>query len=66
MVNELHGVYSEAPSTDERAYAKAREALNVDEEMTFTDAELDAFLPKELRRANYDTKSSGGVPTDSS
>lgn len=50
LVEQLHGVYSGAPSTTFQAYKKAQEALKQLEEMTFTDSEIDAFLPKELRR----------------
>jgi len=50
LVKELHTVYSGAPSTTFQAYKKAQEALKKLEDMTFTDAEIDAFLPKELKR----------------
>lgn len=50
LVEQLHTVYSGAPSTTFQAYKKAQEALKKLEEMTFTDEEIDAFLPKELRR----------------
>lgn len=50
LVIALHGVYSGSPSTTYAAYSKAQEALKHNEEMTFSDTEIDAFLPKELRR----------------
>src|SRR2546430_7916394 len=50
LVKQLHAVYSGAPSTTYKAYKKAQEALQELEDMTFTDAEIDAFLPKELKR----------------
>lgn len=50
LVEQLHKVYSGAPSTTFQAYRKAQEALKKLEDMTFTDAEIDEFLPKELRR----------------
>lgn len=50
LVEQLHTVYSGAPSTTFQAYKKAREALKNLEEMTFTDTEIDAFLPIELRK----------------
>ena len=52
LVEELHKVYGGAPSTTVDAYRKAQEALQRLEDMTFSDAEIDAFLPKELKRAN--------------
>lgn len=51
LVNQLHTVYSGAPSTTFQAYKKAQEALKRLEDMTFTDTEIDAFLPKELKRS---------------
>jgi hypothetical protein len=50
LVEQLHTVYSGAPSTTFQAYKKAQEALKKLEEMTFTDEEIDTFLPKELKR----------------
>jgi SMODS and SLOG-associating 2TM effector domain family 4 len=51
LVIALHGVYSGSPSTTNAAYKKAQQALQKNQELTFSDAEIDAFLPKELRRA---------------
>jgi hypothetical protein len=50
LIEELHSVYSGAPSTTYQAYRKAREALKQLEDMTFSDEEIDAFLPKELKK----------------
>lgn len=50
LLQQLHGVYSGSPSTTYKAYRKAQEALQRQEELTFSDAEIDAFLPGELRR----------------
>ena len=50
LLEQLHTVYSGAPSTTFQAYKKAQQALKQLEEMTFTDAEIDEFLPKELKR----------------
>jgi hypothetical protein len=51
LLVELHTVYSGAPSTTYQAYKKAQEALKQLEDMTFSDKEIDAFLPKELKRS---------------
>lgn len=51
LLNALHPVYSGAPSTSYQAYKKAQHALKQLEDMTFSDKEIDAFLPKELRRS---------------
>ena len=50
LIEQLHTVYSGVPSTTFQAYKKAQVALQKNEDMTFTDAEIDAFLPKELKR----------------
>ena len=50
LVKELHTVYAGAPSTNYKAYTKAQEALQKLEDMTFSEEEIDAFLPKELKR----------------
>jgi len=50
LLEDLHEVYSGAPSTTYEAYRKAQEALQKLEDMTFSDEEIDAFLPKELKK----------------
>ena len=52
LTEELHSVYAGAPSTNYAAYKKAQEALKKLEDMTFSDEEIDAFLPKELKRTS--------------
>ena len=52
LLDDLHGVYSGAPSTTDQAYKKAQDALQQNEEMTFSDAEIDAWLPRELRKGD--------------
>lgn len=47
---DLHAIYEGAPSTTHQAYRKAQRALKHSEDMTFTEAEIDAFLPTDLRR----------------
>jgi vacuolar-type H+-ATPase subunit D/Vma8 len=50
LVQQLYEIYRGAPSTNYKAYKKAQEALQKLEDMTFSDAEIDKFLPKEVRR----------------
>ena len=50
LLAELHSVYAGSPSTTYKAYKKAQQALQRNEDMTFTDQEIDAFLPRELKR----------------
>lgn len=53
LLEELHSIYSGAPGTTFQAYKKAQEALKQLEDMTFSDDEIDAFLPGELKRASH-------------
>uniref|UniRef100_A6VVG5 SMODS and SLOG-associating 2TM effector domain-containing protein n=1 Tax=Marinomonas sp. (strain MWYL1) TaxID=400668 RepID=A6VVG5_MARMS len=50
LLTELHALYSGAPRTNFKAYKKAQEALKNLEDMTFSDEEIDAFLPKSLKK----------------
>lgn len=50
LVKDLHTAYAGAPSTNYAAYRAAQKALQELEDMTFSDEEIDAFLPKELKR----------------
>jgi len=50
LVQELGKIYANAPSTNSAAYREAQKALKRDEDMTFSDEEIDALLPPELRR----------------
>lgn len=50
LAEDLHAIYSVAPNTNSRAYAKAQAALKHNEEMTFSDEEVDLFLPSQLRK----------------
>jgi hypothetical protein len=47
----LHKIYRSAPHTDGDAYSEAQNALKNREDLTFTDAEIDAFLPTPLKRS---------------
>lgn len=50
LTADLYAVYIGAPSTNYKAYIEAQKALKELEDMTFSDDEIDAFLPKELKR----------------
>lgn len=50
LLEALHSVYSGAPSTTYQAYKKAQEALKQLEDMSFSDEEIDTFLPRELKK----------------
>lgn len=45
----LATVYSAAPRTSPKAYAEASKALKLREDLTFSDAEIDQFVPSKLR-----------------
>ncbi len=50
LQSKLSNIYNGSPRTNKKAYLKARKALKLNEELTFSDEEIDAFLPKELRK----------------
>lgn len=49
LIEELKLIYKFAPQTNSKAYEKARKALKIDEELTFSDEEIDQFLPNTLK-----------------
>ncbi|MCA9372450.1 hypothetical protein KC726_06255 [Candidatus Woesebacteria bacterium] len=51
LLESLHSVYSGSPSTTFEAYKEAQDSLKTKEDMTFSDEEIDAFLPNELKRS---------------
>jgi len=51
LQNELVDVYKIAPRTNFKAYTEAQKALKESEEMTFSDEEIDNFLPEPLKKA---------------
>jgi hypothetical protein len=55
LLVDLHAAYSGAPNTTFKAYRKAQDALKRYEDLTFADSEIDAFLPKELKRGGRDS-----------
>jgi hypothetical protein len=52
--NELHEelskTYKGSPRTFSKAYKEAQKALQINDELTFTDEEIDKFLPNTLRK----------------
>lgn len=49
VIDALNELYMEAPSTTQEAVNAASEALKVNNEYTYTDEEIDNFLPPTLR-----------------
>jgi hypothetical protein len=52
LMADLHAAYGGSPSTTYAAYRKAQAALQKHQDMTFSDDEIDNFLPGELKRAS--------------
>lgn len=52
LQSQLHKIYRAAPHTNGDAYVRAQERLQKKEDLTFSDAEIDAFLPTSLKRAS--------------
>lgn len=53
----LAAIYKGAPHTDGTAYGEAQTALKKNEEYTFSEEEIDAFLPKYLKRSERESGS---------
>ena len=52
LLDEINPVFPGKPDIKIKAYRKAWEALQTIEDMTFTDDEIAAFLPDELKKRN--------------
>lgn len=50
LQEKLTGIYMGSPRTINKAYSKAQKALKVNEELTFSQKEIDVMLPEDLRR----------------
>lgn len=50
LQNEIANIYIGSPRTNSKSYEEARKALKMNEEFTFSDKEIDLFLPRELRK----------------
>ncbi|MCR4857660.1 MAG: SLATT domain-containing protein [Bacteroidales bacterium] len=50
LQEQLAVIYKGSPRTISKAYDEASKALKLNEEMTFSDEEIDSFLPVELRK----------------
>ena len=50
LMNEAYSIYISVPNTSAHAYERARKALKEEEELTFSDSEIDEILPEDLRR----------------
>jgi hypothetical protein len=48
----LAAIYKGAPHTDGKAYLEAQKALKDNEEYTFSDAEIDVFLPAGIKKSS--------------
>lgn len=50
LQEDLKSIYQAAPRTIPKAYSEAQKALQLKEDLTFTDAEIDNMLPTDLRK----------------
>jgi hypothetical protein len=60
LLLDLKAVYDSAPDTTSSAYAAAQKALKVNEEMTFSQSEIEHFLPTAMRTSSHNASSQGG------
>lgn len=49
LIKELNMIYKFAPITSVKAYKKAQQALKINEELTFSEEEIDQFVPDALK-----------------
>lgn len=61
LQEELHDIYVGAPSTNYKAYRQAQKALQEMDDMTFSEAEVDKFLPPQLRLASRMTAAASPI-----
>jgi hypothetical protein len=57
LQSDLHKLYKGSPRTLTKAYNEASKALKEMEEMTFSDEEIDKFLPKSMRKSESKNES---------
>ena len=50
LQSQLHEIYHSAPHTNSDAYKAAQDGLKNNEEMTFSEEEINKFMPQQLRR----------------
>lgn len=50
LLDDLSKTYKGSPRTFSKAYSQAQKALQLNEELTFNDSEIDKFLPLKLRK----------------
>lgn len=50
LASESNEAFALAPDTSSRSYRKAQQALKINEDLTFSDDEINAFLPPALHR----------------
>lgn len=60
LQKDLFAVYQAAPRTLDSAYKLSQKALQVNEELTFQDSEIDAFLPMPLRKCKLQAEQKDG------
>jgi hypothetical protein len=60
LQQSLAAIYRGAPHTDGKAYSEAQKALQQNDEYTFSDEEIDKFLPEDLKKIARGEKGSHG------
>ena len=54
LVNKTDQIYFESPRTSNKAVRRASKALKINKDNTFSDEEIDSFLPESLRRCTHE------------
>ncbi|MGQ9788994.1 MAG: hypothetical protein ACUVQM_06845 [Candidatus Hadarchaeaceae archaeon] len=57
LQEELAKIYKHCPRTNLKGYTLARTSLKNNEDLTFSDEEIDAMLPSKLRKSKINNSS---------
>lgn len=52
LIQSLSAIHAASPRTNSKAYKEAQSALKINEELTFSDEEIDKLLPSKLRKSS--------------
>lgn len=64
LMQDLHGIYENAPPLEQQAYKAAVQSVMATGESPLSDAEIDAFLPKSLQKTGRSAKAGREIGGD--
>ena len=54
LIKDTNNIYQDAPNTTDAAVKEAKKALQIKHDNSFTDDEIDSYLPALLRKTSHD------------